>query len=150
VRVVGRTEDFVVTLQVSRIDRQIRFAKSISPASRRRATGHASSIGTNEDSSSAPEVVRIRAVWKESLIVIGTPCSDPHFSRRASRASATSASARARSASIVATQINRLVERLNTFQEIFEGFPTRNSTLADLLCDCAGICKFCHRMPELL
>ena len=51
--------------------------KTTAPASRRRATGQASSVGTKSASSGAPEVVRIPAVCHESLIVMGTPWSGP-------------------------------------------------------------------------
>ena len=53
------------------------LANGMAPASRRRATGHASSLGTNVASSGAPLVVMHPSVWNESLIVMGTPWSGP-------------------------------------------------------------------------
>ena len=77
--------------------------KITAPASRRRFTASASVAGTCPARSGEPEVVRSPAVSKLSLIVIGTPCSGPHDSPRASAASASAARVRARSRSSVTT-----------------------------------------------
>src|SRR6187431_987484 len=81
------------------------LANGIAPASRRRATGQASSVGTNAANSGAPLVVMHPFVWNESLMVIGTPWRGPSSSPRTSAASASAAAARARSRSHWTTEL---------------------------------------------
>ena len=81
------------------------------PAATSRCTAVALLEGTCPASSGAPEVVRKPAVSNESLIVIGTPCSAPHDSPRASAASAAAARVQARSASSVTTAFRTGLKR---------------------------------------
>ena len=70
----------------------------IPPAARSRATAVASALGTKFARPLVPPVQMTPVVSSVSLMVMGTPCSEPLISPRASAASASSASFRAESA----------------------------------------------------
>ena len=77
----------------------------IAPAARARATTVASLPGTNVLRPSVPAVDTRPSVSKESLIVIGTPCSAPIFLPFASASSASRASYSARSKQVATTAL---------------------------------------------
>ena len=73
------------------------FPSRMPPAARSRAAGGESAVGMYSDRPVVPPVEMIPSVSCESFNVKGTPWSGPRFSPRASSASHSAASARARS-----------------------------------------------------
>ena len=82
------------------------FPSTIAPAARIRATAVASASGTKSFRPSVPPVETMPSVSCESLMVIGTPCSGPNDSPRASAASAARASSIARSEASCTTALS--------------------------------------------
>ena len=127
VRVVGGSENLVVALQVAGIDRQVGFAED-DRASLAQSRDRPCIFFRDEGvSSGAPEVVRIPAVWKESLIVIGTPWRGPlHLAARECGIGGVGFGAGADRRRSVTTLVDGLIESLDAREEIVEGLAAGN------------------------
>ena len=93
-RVIGGTEDRIEGLPIPRQCRGVGLAEDHRACAAQPSNGLGIALG-HMVPASRPQVVRMPAVSYVSLIVIGTPCSGPMTSPRASAASASSAARRA-------------------------------------------------------